>query len=90
MRSSLVIAFAAWALCAALPATAAPRVESAPLEASAKEQAGRVKAPEAWQFDEYFELHRQSGFALYASPFDTLAKERAADACAKSQAVPVN
>lgn len=75
----------------ALQASAAAVRDGAPAKHAARSVAA-VKTATSNTLDEYLQLHRDSGFVVYASPLEAIAPDvtPANDSCAKARNIPVN
>jgi hypothetical protein len=87
------LAMAVGLCCVTLQASAATVHDSAPMKKAAHSVRSKAVKPEsAAAIDEYLQWHRESGYAVYASPLEAVAPDSASqnDSCAKAHAVPVN
>jgi hypothetical protein len=89
---AIKLALALAMLSVAMHTSAATVVDTAP----AKKKAQAVQAREEAKrnasdgFAEYVQWHRESGFAIYASPLEAVAPDAAPDSCAKANTPALN
>jgi hypothetical protein len=89
MRIQLALAVGLFSV--ALQASAATVVDTAPAKKKAQAVQPRVAKPVATEaFSEYLQWHRDSGFAIYASPLEVVAPDVTPDSCAKASTPAVN
>jgi hypothetical protein len=88
MRLTLTVA--AFILSAALQANAAPIHIPTPAKAQMRVGQQPIAVAPKWAFDEYLELHRQSGYAWYAAPFEATDVPMTRTSCLRPRAANIH